>query len=64
MALQLKAGRPPPLVEMRVVGEDGRELPWDGKSFGNVQVRGPWVLRRYFKVRCAPSLPPLSCSPP
>eukprot|EP00884_Botryococcus_braunii_P008919 jgi/Botrbrau1/18028/Bobra.0062s0019.1 len=34
---------------MRVVGEDGLELPWDGKSFGSLQVRGPWVIRRYFK---------------
>lgn len=58
MALQLKAGRPPPLMEMRVIGEDGREQPWDGRSFGKLQVRGPWVLRRYFKVPC-PSPSPL-----
>jgi acyl-CoA synthetase (AMP-forming)/AMP-acid ligase II len=53
VALQLKAGRGCPLVDMRVVAEDGAEQPWDGKSFGNLQVRGPWVVRRYYKVRNA-----------
>jgi len=34
---------------MRIVGEDGGELTWDGKAFGNLLVRGPWVLKEYFK---------------
>jgi fatty-acyl-CoA synthase len=36
-------------VELRVVDEEGRELPRDGLSSGELQVRGPWVVRRYFK---------------
>src|SRR5256886_14389302 len=35
---------------MRIVGEDGTELPWDGKAFGDLQVRGPWVIDSYFKA--------------
>lgn len=35
-------------VEMKIVDGDGREQPWDGKSFGNLMVRGPWVCRAYF----------------
>jgi fatty-acyl-CoA synthase len=34
---------------MRIVGEDGAELPWDGKAFGDLQVRGQWVIDSYFK---------------
>ncbi|MGQ0651405.1 MAG: 3-(methylthio)propionyl-CoA ligase [Betaproteobacteria bacterium] len=48
-AWQNKQGRPMYGVDMRIVGEDGSELPWDGKAFGNLQVRGPWVIRSYFK---------------
>jgi fatty-acyl-CoA synthase len=36
-------------VDMKVVGDDGGELPWDGKSFGDLHVRGPWVIDRYFR---------------
>jgi fatty-acyl-CoA synthase len=48
-ALQNKQGRVIFGVDMRIVGEDGTELPWDGKAFGNLQVRGPWVIESYFK---------------
>ena len=34
---------------MRIVDENGSELPWDGKAFGDLQVRGPWVIKSYFK---------------
>jgi len=47
--LQNKQGRAIYGVDMRIVGEDGRELPWDGKAFGDLQVRGPWVIQSYFK---------------
>jgi fatty-acyl-CoA synthase len=43
-----KQGRPLPWVELRLVGDDGREVPWDGESTGEVEVRGPWILARYF----------------
>ena len=36
-------------VDMKIVGEDGRELPWDGVAFGELHVRGPWVIDRYFR---------------
>ena len=48
-ALQNKQGRAIFGVDLRIVGEDGSELPWDGKAFGNLEVRGPWVIKSYFK---------------
>jgi len=41
-------------VDLRIVGPDGFELPWDGVSFGDLQVRGPWVLERYFGYSDSP----------
>jgi len=41
-------------VDMKIVGEDGRELPWDGVAFGDLHVRGPWVIDRYFRKDDAP----------
>ncbi len=42
------AGRPSPLVETRIVGDDDEEVPWDGESTGELEVRGPWVARAYY----------------
>lgn len=36
-------------VDMKIVDGEGRELPWDGKAFGDLLVRGPWVIDRYFR---------------
>ena len=36
-------------VDMKIVDPEGRELPWDGQAFGDLYVRGPWVVREYFK---------------
>jgi fatty-acyl-CoA synthase len=36
-------------VDMKIVDDEGRELPWDGKAYGNLLVRGPWVVKEYFK---------------
>jgi acyl-CoA synthetase (AMP-forming)/AMP-acid ligase II len=47
--LQLKQGRGMGAVELRIVGEDGQILPRDGRTFGELQVRGPWVVSKYFK---------------
>ncbi|PXY25485.1 acyl-CoA synthetase [Prauserella flavalba] len=44
----LTQGKPLPLVEMRITGEDGRELPWDGETVGELEVRSPWVAREYY----------------
>jgi 3-(methylthio)propionyl---CoA ligase len=48
-ALQNKVGRVIFGVDTRIVGEDGNELPHDGKAFGDLQVRGPWIVSGYFK---------------
>jgi len=48
-AWQNKQGRCIFGVDMRIVDENGKELPWDGKAFGDLQVRGPWVIKGYFK---------------
>ncbi len=36
-------------VDMKIVGDDGKELPWDGKTYGNLLVKGPWIISSYFK---------------
>ena len=36
-------------VDMETIDDEGRPLPWDGKSSGNLVVRGPWVIRSYFQ---------------
>jgi fatty-acyl-CoA synthase len=49
LQLQAKQGRALYGVDMKIVGEDGGELPWDGTSFGDLLVRGPWIVREYFR---------------
>jgi len=48
--MKLKQGRAVPGLELRIVDDERRELPWDGDTFGNLEVRGPWVLRRYYNA--------------
>jgi acyl-CoA synthetase (AMP-forming)/AMP-acid ligase II len=43
-----KQGQPPFGVELRIVDDEGNELPNDGVAFGELQVRGPWVVDGYF----------------
>ncbi len=47
-ALRKAQGLPIPFVECRIWSEKG-EAPWDGKSMGELQVRGPWVAASYYK---------------
>ncbi|MEA2917772.1 MAG: 3-(methylthio)propionyl---CoA ligase [Bradyrhizobium sp.] len=47
--MQVKQGRQVLGVELRLVGEDGEALPHDGKSVGQLKVRGNWVISGYFK---------------
>jgi len=47
--VRAKQGLPSPLVEMRAVGDDG-EIPWDGTTFGELQVRGPFIAARYYNL--------------
>jgi fatty-acyl-CoA synthase len=44
-----KQGHPPFMVEMKIEDDGGRPVPWDGKSFGRLMVRGPAVARAYYK---------------
>jgi fatty-acyl-CoA synthase len=41
-------GRWVPGVDVRLVGDDGEEVAWDGKSMGEIWIRGPWVARQYY----------------
>jgi fatty-acyl-CoA synthase len=46
---KLKQGRPPYTVQMKIIDDNGKELPRDGKTFGNLVVRGPAIAGGYFK---------------
>jgi fatty-acyl-CoA synthase len=48
--LATKAGRGVFGCELRIVDDEGNELPWDGVAYGALQVRGPWVCSDYFKL--------------
>ncbi len=50
LALKSKQGWAPFGVEMRIVDDQNRELPWDGKRFGRLKVAGPAVAKAYFKA--------------
>ena len=41
-------------VDMRIVDAEGKVLPWDGKTAGDLEVRGHWVIESYFKVDKSP----------
>ncbi len=47
--LSLKQGRAVYGVDIKITDGTGKELPWDGKAFGNLLVRGPWITSGYFK---------------
>jgi fatty-acyl-CoA synthase len=47
--VQVKQGHPPFGVEMKITDDAGTLLPWDGKTFGRLKVRGSAVARNYFK---------------
>ncbi|MBX6766543.1 MAG: long-chain fatty acid--CoA ligase [Actinomadura rubrobrunea] len=46
---RMKSGRVTAGVEMRIVDDAGRELPWDGTSVGEIEVRGPWITGAYHR---------------
>jgi fatty-acyl-CoA synthase len=48
MDWRVKTGRLAPGVELRIVDDDGGELPWDGASVGEIEVRGPWITGAYY----------------
>ena len=44
------AGVPVPLVDVRIRSDDGSDAPWDGKTMGEIQVRGPFITGSYHEV--------------
>jgi acyl-CoA synthetase (AMP-forming)/AMP-acid ligase II len=48
MAWRARTGRVMPGVELRIVDDSGRTLPWDGATAGEIEVRGPWVTGSYY----------------
>ncbi|HEU4430608.1 MAG TPA: long-chain fatty acid--CoA ligase [Myxococcota bacterium] len=49
MSNQAKAGQVVPGIDLSIIDENGRHLPHDGKSIGEVIVRGPWIAAEYYK---------------
>ena len=49
MKILLKQGRVIYGVDMKIVDADGKDLPWDGTTYGDLYVKGPWIVREYFK---------------
>jgi fatty-acyl-CoA synthase len=47
--LRAKQGVPSPFIEARAVGLEG-EVPWDGETDGELEVRGPWVTDSYYRM--------------
>jgi len=47
-AVRAKQGYVAAGVDIRLVDDEGREQPWDGRSMGEIQVRGPWVIGAYY----------------
>ncbi len=46
-----KQGRAIYGVEMKIVDSEGKEQPWDGKTYGDLLVRGPWILEQLLQGR-------------
>ena len=56
MKLRLKQGRCIYGIDMKIVDSEGQELPHDGKSAGDLLVKGPWVIASYYKQEGASPL--------
>ena len=48
-SIRLKQGRAVFGVDMKILGDTGQTLPWDGKTYGDLYVKGPWVVRGYYR---------------
>jgi fatty-acyl-CoA synthase len=48
-AIRMKQGRAIFGVDMKIVDGNGKDLSWDGKTSGDLYVKGPWVVKEYFK---------------
>ena len=47
--IKLKQGRASYMVEMKITDDDNKDLPWNGKDFGHLKVRGPFISNKYMK---------------
>ena len=47
--IRAQQGKPVPFVEVRALDENGKQIAWDGRSMGELHVRGPWIARSYFR---------------
>jgi fatty-acyl-CoA synthase len=54
--VRVKQGRSIYGVDMKIVDGEGLELPWDGKTYGDLLVKGPWITSEYFKGEGGPLL--------
>ncbi|MBK6612800.1 3-(methylthio)propionyl-CoA ligase [Ottowia sp.] len=54
MTIRLKQGRAVFGVDMKIIDGDGKELPWDGKTYGDLLVKGPWIVGSYYKGSGSP----------
>jgi fatty-acyl-CoA synthase len=52
--VEMKQGHPPFGVEMKITDDSGKPLPWDGKTFGRLKVRGPAVAKSYYMMEGDP----------
>ena len=48
--IRTNVGQPVWGGEVKITDDDNKELPWDGKAFGALKVRGPWICSSYFKL--------------
>lgn len=48
MNVRITQGMTMPLIETRIVNENG-EVPWDGKTMGELTIRGPWIAHEYYQ---------------
>lgn len=53
-AIAVKQGRPPFGVDLKIVDDTGKELPRDGKTTGDLRVRGHWVIEQYYRKSDSP----------
>ncbi len=54
--VEIKQGRPIFGVDIKIVDDAGQELPRDGKAFGDIHVKGPWVVSGYYKLSTDPTI--------
>ena len=48
-AYRVRQGRPLPLVDTRLINDDGEEVAWDGETTGELEVSGPWIAAEYYE---------------